>query len=72
MVILVLPRAQLANELRSGLEGHPAVELILVGTMTALDFPVGLRAAGRDVLVGDAEIVKMPSEVGAHSEPLSV
>jgi hypothetical protein len=57
MVVLVLPRAQLADELPSGCEGHPPVELILVGAMTALDFPIGLRAAGRDVLVGNAEIM---------------
>jgi hypothetical protein len=56
MVVLVLPRAQLADELPSGCEGHPPVELILVGAMTALDF-IGLRAAGRDVLVGNAEIM---------------
>jgi hypothetical protein len=70
MVVLVLPRAQLADELVAGLEGHPSVELILVGAMTALDFPVGFRAAGRDVLVGDAEIMQMPGEVGAPFGPV--
>ena len=65
MVVLVFPRAQLADEFPSGCEGPPPVELILVGAMTALDFPIGLRAAGRDVLVGEAEIMEMPREVGA-------
>src|ERR1700737_1409330 len=65
MVVLVLPRAQLADELLAGLEGHPSVELLLVGAMTALDFPIGLRPAGRVVLVGDAELMQMPGEVGA-------
>jgi hypothetical protein len=65
MVVLVLPRAQLADELGPGREGHSPVELILVGAMAALDLPIRLGAAGRDVLVGDAEIVEMPGEVGA-------
>ena len=64
MVVLVLPRAELADELRSSLEGHPPVEFLLVGAMTALDLAIGLRAAGRDVLVSDAEIVQVPGEVG--------
>jgi len=70
MVVLVLPRAQLADELMAGLEGHPSIELLLVGAMTALDFPVGFRAARRDVLVGDAEITQMPGEVGAPFGPV--
>src|SRR6185503_3905880 len=52
-------------ELVAGREGHSPVELLLVGAMAALDFPVGFRAAGGDVLVGDAEIMQMPGEVGA-------
>jgi hypothetical protein len=64
-VVLVFPRAQLADELPPGGEGPPPVELILVRAMTALDFPIGLRAAGRDVLVGDAEIMETPRKVGA-------
>ena len=34
--------------------------------MTALDLTVGFWAAGRDVLVLDAEVVKVPGEVGSE------
>ncbi|HKX05660.1 MAG TPA: hypothetical protein VJX71_24420 [Methylomirabilota bacterium] len=68
MVGLVL-HAQLADELAARLEGHRWVELILVGAATALDCPVVFRAAGRSVLVGDAEIMQMPGEVGAPFGP---
>jgi hypothetical protein len=72
MVVLVLPHAQLADELVAGREGHSPVELPLVGAMAALDFPVGFRAAGRDVLVGDARSCRCQVKSVPHSEPLSV
>jgi hypothetical protein len=40
MVVLVFPRAPLADELPSGGEGPPPVEFLLVDAMTALDFPI--------------------------------
>jgi hypothetical protein len=65
MVVLVPPRAQFTDEFRRGGGGHASVRLILVGAMTALDFPIGCQATGRDVRVGDAKIMKMPREIGA-------
>jgi hypothetical protein len=41
------PRAQFTDEFPPGGEGHASVKLILVGAMTAPDFPIGLRATGR-------------------------
>ena len=64
MVVLVLPRAQLADKLRAGPKGHPPVELALVGAMAAFNLPIGFRTAGWDVPVGNAEIMEMPREVG--------
>ena len=64
MVVLVLPRPQLADKLRAGPKGHPPVELVLVSPMAALNLPIGFRTAGWDALVGNAEIMEMPREVG--------
>src|SRR5215467_602895 len=64
MVVFVLPRPQLTDEFRAGPKGHPPVELALVGAMAALNLPIGFRTAGWDVLVGNAEIMEMPCEVG--------
>ncbi len=39
------------------------IELLGVSLMASLDLPVHLRAARRYVLVGNAEVEKMPSEL---------
>ena len=61
----MLPRPQLADKFRAGPKGHPLVEFVLVGAMTTFDLAIGLRTAGWDVPVGDAEIVQMPGEISA-------
>ena len=44
-------------------EMPPMIELLRVGLVAALDFPVHLRAARRYVLMGNTEIGKMPGEL---------
>ncbi len=39
------------------------IELLRVGLVVSLDLPVHLRAAGRYVFVGNAEVEKMPGEL---------
>jgi len=43
MIVLILPRAQLAEELPADPESHAQAELLLVHAMTALDVPIGFR-----------------------------
>ena len=42
------------------------VELLRIGFMAPLDLTVHLRAARRYMFVGDAEIGKMPGELGSE------
>src|SRR5207247_1378454 len=56
----------LLGELSLASKDGAAIELILVGSVTALDLPVAFRATSRDVAVREAEIAEVPSEVGAE------
>ncbi len=42
------------------------IELLGVGLVASLDLSVHLRAARRYMFVGDAEIGKMPGELGSE------
>ena len=48
------------------LERGAPVELVLVGAMTALHLAIGLRESGGNPVMGDPEMVKVPSEVCAE------
>jgi len=54
------PSAQKRAQVGRTVECEAAVELLLVGAMTALDLPIALLASGREVLGIDAEVVKVP------------
>src|SRR5262245_58315773 len=45
-------------------ESPPAVELVLVGTVTSCNFAVGFRAARRNLSMGNPEVPEMPRQVG--------
>ena len=66
VIVLMLPLAELLGELSRASKDGAAIELILVGSVTALDLPVAFRATSRDVAVREAEIAEVPSEVGAE------
>src|SRR5206468_735529 len=66
VIVLVLPLAELLGELSRASKDGAAIELILVGSVTALDLPVTFGATAGDVAVREAEVAEVPSEVGAE------
>jgi hypothetical protein len=66
VVVLVFPAPQFGGELGNRTERCPAIELVLIGSMAALNFPIALRAPGRDVAMSNPEIAQMPGEIGAE------
>ena len=48
MVVLVFPTPQFGNELPRRAEDRAAVELLPIGAVAALDFPIDLGATRRD------------------------
>ncbi len=64
MVVLVLPRPQLLGEIQGAPEYDPAVELLLIGPVAALHFPVTLWGGQRDGPVADPEVLEVPGEAG--------
>lgn len=65
MVVFVLPVSELPGEFPGVAEGHAAIKLFLVSSLTPLDLPVAFRTAPGDEVVHDAEVVEGPSEVGS-------
>ena len=63
IIILMFPSAQELNAMLDGNEAIDAVELFLVGAMTALHLAVFLRPTNPRLAMGDAEIIKVPAEV---------
>src|SRR5207245_4469214 len=49
---------------------RPPIELVGVGSMTALDLPVARRAASWDSAVQNADILEVPGEVGTELGPV--
>lgn len=66
VVVRMLPLPEFHLELVEGPESHPALEFFLVGPMAALDLPVALGAAARNIPMGDSEVVEVPREVGSE------
>ena len=64
MVVLVFPAGELLGQLLGTLELRPPIELVGVGSMTALDLAVALRASSWDSAVQNADILEVPGEVG--------
>ena len=62
-VVFGFPSLKLSSKIPFMFETPSLVELLRIGFMAPLDFPVHLRAARRYVPVRDAEIGKMPSEL---------
>lgn len=63
MVVLLSPRTEFGLELLEGPEDHPAVEVLLVGSVAPLHLPAALRAPVRDILMGSSKIMQVPDEV---------
>jgi hypothetical protein len=71
VVVLVLPADELLGQLLGTLELRPPIELVGVGSMTALDLSVALGTTPRDPAVQNADILEVPGEVGAELGPVS-
>ena len=63
LVVFGLPSLELSSKIPFMFEMPPLIELLRIGLMTSLDFPVHLRASRRYVPVGNAEVGKMPGEL---------
>jgi hypothetical protein len=68
-VVLPFPLLELPGEIGSVGNLRPSVELLFVRAMAPFAFAVALRAPGRDVSVGDAQVQEMPHEVGSELRP---
>jgi hypothetical protein len=63
-VVFGFPSLQLSSKIPFMFEMPSLVELLGIGFMASFDLPVHLRAAWWYVLVRDAQVRKMPSELG--------
>ena len=63
LVVFGFPFLEFSSQIPFMFEMPSLIELLRIGLVASLDLPVHLRAARRYVLVGDAEIGKMPSEL---------
>jgi hypothetical protein len=66
LVVFRFPFLQFASQIPFMFEMPSLVELLRVGLVASLNLPVHLRAAWRYMFVGDAEIGKMPGELGSE------
>ena len=64
MVVFMLPLAELLGELGRSPEDHTPIELVFIRPMTALDLPIDLGAASRNLAVDHPEVPQVPGEVG--------
>lgn len=63
LAVLRFPPFELSNQVLSVLEGLSSIELLRIRFVAPLHLAVGLGTCGRDVLMGDAQIRKMPIEL---------
>ena len=63
LVVFGFPPLEFSSQIPFMLEMPSLVELLRVGLVASLDLSVHLRASGRYVSVGNAEIGKMPGEL---------
>src|SRR5262249_14335269 len=64
------PAGELLGQLLGTLELCPPIELVGVGSMTALDLADALRATSWDSAVQNADILEVPGEVGTELGPV--
>ena len=63
LVVFGFPFLKFSSQISFMFEMPSLIELLRVGLVASLDLPVHLRAAGRYVFVGNAEVRKMPGEL---------
>jgi hypothetical protein len=66
LVVFRFPFLQFLSQIPFIFEMPSLVELLRVGLVASLDLPVHLRAARRYMFVRDAEIGKIPGELGSE------
>ena len=65
-VVFRLPSLEFSSKISFMFEMPSLVELLRIGFMAPLDLPIHLRATWRYVPVRDAEVRKVPSELGSE------
>ena len=63
LVVFLFPSLEFSGQIPFMFEIPSLIELLRVGLVASLDLSVHLRAARRNVFVGNAEVGKMPSEL---------